>query len=105
MIRYGIIEKIQLDKTKVYREIIDGNIKKKKGRNEDFTSTLFIVILLQTLQYLKYIIQEEGFTPTPMDGFFRFFDNKNYQYTAYRSFTFLKSNRMRNNGIKYYLTS
>ena len=84
--QYGIVDKDPIRQVRKYiREIIDGNIKKRGRKIEANTQTPFYCyVVADVTDSLKYIIQEEGFTPTPDGmGYFRFYDSNNYQYTAY----------------------
>lgn len=84
--QFGVVEKDPVRQVRKYiREIIDGKIK-KNGRRIDanIQTPFYCYIVADITDSLKYIIQEEGFTQTPDGmGYFRFYDNKNYQYTAY----------------------
>ncbi len=84
--KYGIVDKDPIRQVRKYiREIIDGKIK-KNGRKIDASpqTPFYCYIIADITDTLKYIIQEEGFNPTPDGlGFFRFYDSNNYKYTAY----------------------
>lgn len=84
--QYGVEDKDPIRQVRKYiREILDGKIKKNGRKIEASERTPFYCYIIADItETLKYIIQEEGFTPMPDSlGFFRFYDSNSYQYKAY----------------------
>lgn len=84
--QYGIEEKDPVRQVRKYiRDILDGKIKKNGRKIEASEQTPFYCYIVADItETLKYIIDEEGFTPMPDNvGYFRFYDSNSYKYKAY----------------------